>query len=249
MNTLRVVLVVVSLLSVAISSAVEAQLAWDACLGGADDGNSCSTGCTGGICAQFQQIDSFDHCLGICNRSIPDITTGGTTLLDSDMVIDIVVLGDGYLAGEDAVLFNDAQNWYNRIFGTGVPGTGIRPYNFFAEAFRVWAVFTESAERASNTRGSYYKVSMNADNSGVASGSWYMDPGDDNDVFRSNLFGAIDGVDTNGAINFSKKYPDDLVSSPYEIADAYRNLTVAMLIRRLLDGGQAGGRAGGYPRQ
>ena len=221
----------------------------------------------------IRQVDPYDLCAGGCTRTIPDITSGGTVTLSSNQVIDVVILGDGYLSvcsnntkkacttsaecglgtcnSERADFFNDADDWYERLFGSAA-ADGIRPLTFFPEAFRVWAVFTPSTARASGPadidRNSYYKVKMECSTSCdiVSDPSWWDDNDATNQAFRNNLFSAVDQVSPiNGARYSSTLNSGNLIT---DLADLYSNLVVVMLVRRMGDGGQPGGVTINVPR-
>src|SRR3970040_301876 len=69
-------------------------------------------------------------------RKIPDMTGSigdSVTLNNTSEVIEILILGDGYLAGESTTFINDAKAWYNYYFGSS---PGLRPFTFFPQAFR-----------------------------------------------------------------------------------------------------------------
>jgi len=192
---------------------------------------------------QAQNIQQMDPYTG--SRTIPNIATGGTTTLSSSEIIDIVILGDGYLSGENTTFFNHAQDWYDRIFD---PVDGIRPFSFFPEAFRVRANFKSSSQRASgpddSDRQSYYKVKLNCStNCGVyIDSSWWNDSDTVNETFRDRVFDAIDEV---SPLN-TTQYPSSLAMS--DQADVHSHLVAVLLIRRNSDGNQPGGVTVNIPR-
>lgn len=190
--------------------------------------------------AEVRQIDPF----GTGARFIPDIQTGGIVFLNTDEIIDVVILGDGYLSGEDVDFFNDAADWYDLIFD---PTNGIRPFTSFRRAFRVHAVFKQSTNRASGPadadRQSYFKVKLEcSSNCGVyIDSSWWDDNDTVNRTFRERVFKAIDEV---SPLNLTQ-YPSNLEMS--DQADLHSNLVAVMLIRRSTDGNQPGGVTGNIP--
>lgn len=200
----------------------------------------------------IRQIDT-----NIGSRDIPDIVTGGSVTLSANQIIDIVILGDGYIVDtgsgidEKEEFFTDARDWYEILFGTGA-NDGIRPLTFLPDAFRVRAVFKASTQRASGPadadRNSYYRVKLKCSTSCSIDTdvSWWDDNDTVNQDFRNNLFDAVDEVSPlNTAI-----YPSDLDSGDLitNLADLYSNLYVVMLIRRMGDDGQPGGVAINVPR-
>lgn len=195
---------------------------------------------------EVRQIDPYpiDDAAGA--RCMPAVGTGTYHALNDSRVIDVIVLGDGYLAGESAGFFSRVQEIYDGIFGScvapcdGPCGGGIEPFNYFPQAFRVRAVFTASAERASPARNSYYRVKIEDGSCGIANGGWWGESGTDNEVFRQNLFGALESVDVLGPPINTRRYPSDLIvrvpgdDIPFlhnSLGNLYRNAVVMMLVR------------------
>jgi hypothetical protein len=135
--------------------------------------------------SQVVHIDPYALDASEGSREIPDLVNGGTTALDWDHVIDVVILGDGYcqydynpsdpndpndcpcgVSGDPpiAVFTQDAYDWYYGLFGDPSDGDppGIAPYTYFPQAFRVRAVHNRSHVCASPSRQSYYRVKMEA---------------------------------------------------------------------------------------
>jgi hypothetical protein len=170
-------------------------------------------------------------------RHIPDITTAaGTVQLASDEIVDVVILGDGYLASENATFQAHAQQWYNRTFGSGAI-TGIRPYTYFKQAFRVRAVWEPSPGRASivSRDSSHYRIKIDPSDTSVASGDWHNGTSEPNRGFRDSLYKVLDALldpkDTT-------RYPSNLDNTVYGIqithdsmANVYSHLYIVMLIR------------------
>jgi hypothetical protein len=89
---------------------------------------------------------------------IPDLARPpNRVLLSDDQVIDVLILGDGYVG---RVTFEDElSDWVNDFYALEV-------YRQFAGAFRIRALYTKSEERCDLTnRNSYYHVK--ADDDGV----------------------------------------------------------------------------------
>ena len=148
------------------------------------------------------EVRSLDPSIG--GRYIPSLAAGGTVLLSEDQIIDVMVLGDGYLESEREEFFDAAANWYTKTIGS----SAIAPYPWFSSAFRVRAVFAASTNRATVDRDSYYrlKISETIDDAGLVenlsvsgSGWWNSDTGAANADFRQRVFEAIDalGADVN----------------------------------------------------
>jgi hypothetical protein len=166
---------------------------------------------------------------------IPDIANGGNITLNAAQMINVVVLGDGYIVDsssgvdEKEDFFTDARYWYNyRIFDL------IRPFNTdFKQAFRIYAVFNPSDDHASQDRTSYYKVKVTCNGScSVDKGGWHNGSGSDDLDFRNRVFGAIDDVDAVHTLNMAA-YPGSLNASRF--AGVYRNIVVAILVRGYKD--------------
>jgi hypothetical protein len=211
---------------------------------------SCATGS-----GDMRQIDPYPSSSVAGARTITNLIGGGTVTLSDSQLIDVVILGDGYTNGTSANFFADACTWYTNLFcATG----GIHPYNAFAQAFRVHAVFNASSELVQGTneptRNTYYRLLVDPNSSGAASGldtvsGWWNavdDPGGSaNADFRSRLYAAIDSV--SNPVNLAK-YPSSLVrplpsdsDSGYfhdayqdylpAISNRYSNLIVVMMLK------------------
>lgn len=188
-------------------------------------------------------------------RMIPDITSGGAVTLVEEQIIDVVVLGDGYLKRELADFRQDAQDWYDGYLSQ----SGIRPFSlsttdaggnpvYFSAAFRVRGWFTESVERVSTRRKSWYhtKIECNVARTRCAiagddDGKWTCGSNEPDDrAFRDQLFTALDQLTP--PVNLAR-FDDDLtVLVPNSctggtsrivpwMSDFYRNLVVVMLVR------------------
>lgn len=170
-------------------------------------------------------------------RYIPDITTTADSVqLGPDDIIDIVILGDGYLGYENATFQVHAQQWYNLMFTSGGI-SGIRPYTFYKQAFRVRAVWEPSPGRASvvSRDSSHYRIKIDPSDTSVASGEWFDGTSEPNRGFRDSLFKVIDALQDP---KDTTRYPSDLDNTVYDIqithdpmANVYSNLYVVMLIR------------------
>lgn len=68
-----------------------------------------------------------------------------------DKRIDVVILGDGYLADERKTFEKDVQDWYAGFLK-------LTPWNQFRGAFRVRGLFTPGEGRATPDRKSHYKI-------------------------------------------------------------------------------------------
>jgi len=165
-------------------------------------------------------------------RFIPDILTGGNYHVEGYDILDIVILGDGYLSGEKNRFFNDALLWYDLVID---PATGIRPFTLFAPAFRVRAIFKASDYRAGGPddedRRSYYKVKLNSDGHITGAGGWFSgeEPEDPiNLTFRERLYDAI--YELNPYLS-PYQYPAELDTNPwYTMANKYSNIVIVMMV-------------------
>jgi hypothetical protein len=167
-------------------------------------------------------------------RQIPDLASGGIVTLSADQIIDVIVLGDGYLASERDAFFQQAQDWYDEYLSPN----GERPFTFFSQAFRVRAIFNASSQRASSARDSYYRINIQANSCNLAGGNWWNDDGTNNETFRSRLFGSIDALSP--PVNLAE-YPDNLTVKPPtrpSRAGVYSNLFVVMFVRADNDAGE-----------
>jgi len=163
-------------------------------------------------------------------RKIPDMTGGigdSVTLNNTLEVIDILILGDGYLAGESTTFVNDAKAWYNYYF---VSSPGLRPFTFFPQAFRVRAIWEVSNARADTLQNSHYRVILNTKGDLVSTT-------DDDTKFRDSLFKSIDALP---APKNATRYPatlDNQVDGQQIIkpmADVYSNLYIVLKIKNWL---------------
>jgi hypothetical protein len=110
---------------------------------------------------------------------MPDFQ-GGRISLPEDRRVDVVILGDGYTKANKDRFVSDAHRWY-RTF------TGIKPWSFMPGLFRVRAIFTPSAARATPERQSYYQFPATADAVGDVSSK----------TTRARVFLALDALKTN----------------------------------------------------
>lgn len=195
-----------------------------------------------------QQLDPYwpDGSSGV--RCMPDIEHGGEYVIPWNKVIDVVILGDGYLMSETNAFFADAENWYESLFGSCAAlcgmdppcGTdGIVPYTFFPQAFRVRAVFVGSAQRASTSRGSHYRVKITTDGE-VSNDGWWNDAASANVEFRIRLASSMNAVAGVGPPFNPAVYPGGLNvvvpgdSEPIihnQLANMYSHTYVVMLVR------------------
>ncbi len=171
-------------------------------------------------------------------RWIPDITRPGDSVgLASDEIIDILILGDGYLPAESARFVSHAHRWYDSTFGSGDTAIGIRPYTYFKQAFRVRAVWEPSAGRASvvTRDSSHYRVKIDPSDTSVASDEWWDGDSEPNRGFRDSLFKTIDELPDP---RDTTRYPPTLSNTVYghllvhsPMAEVYSHLYIALLIR------------------
>jgi hypothetical protein len=117
--------------------------------------------------------------------------------VDSDGVIDVVIMAEGFTSGDQAAFVNDVSNWYDRF-------AVLWPYSEFLSAFRVRAVFAASAARAGAPGGTtYYGLGVDPNNK-VASGA------ENNTDFINAVFDTMEAVDN--AVGLNKRlYPADLL--------------------------------------
>lgn len=176
------------------------------------------------------QIDPFPLING---RYIPDITsTNDSIVLYGNNIIDIVILGDGYLSAESTKFIDDAQKFYDKLCGySGNPG--IRPFNLFREALRVRAVWEPSANRVGAARNSHYRVKLDG-SGGVANDLWWDGGSGADRGFRDSLYKSIDSVPSPKQII---RYPATIENTAggqlqihWPMRDTFSKLYVVMLL-------------------
>ena len=165
---------------------------------------------------------------------VPDLRQPGSTLVvPADRLIDVVILGDGYLTAAD--FRAELVAWLDAFFKLAV-------YDTFAGALRVRALFTPSAEPASAARGSFFGCNVDDAGTGIVkSGGWWAAGDAKGTLFRRRLWDAVDSF-TPLSTRF---YPPELdLGVTPEIADdlrgIYRNLVVSMLVRTAADNNVSG---------
>lgn len=114
---------------------------------------------------------------------VPDLRKSGAKVeVPAEKRIDVVLLGDGYLASERGDFEKDVRQWYDRFLA-------YTPWNQLRGVFRVRGLWTPSEGRATPDRRSAYRLPATA--SGV---------GDVNTAeTRQAVFAAIERVDANRA--------------------------------------------------
>jgi len=202
----------------------------------------------------IEQIDPFTE---PCIRKIPDIRGDSldSITLAPDQVINILLLADGFIV-KDGIdeyqdFINEANIWYDDLFG---PNDGIRPYNLFPQAFRVFALFEASIEHAGgpndDQRLSFYRVKLNSRFGSIENtltDGWWNDTTGADGEFRDKFFASLDYFVNHVAslsgdgitVSVSKSYyPEDLDNSiggdqvTETMANRYRNLYVSMFVQR-----------------
>jgi hypothetical protein len=155
-------------------------------------------------------------------RRIPDIgdPSQSSRILESRLC-DVLILGDGFQS--QAEFETQLVSWIRSFYALTV-------YDVFRGAFRVRALYRHSAQRASPSRGSYYRVSIDAGK--VAAGEWWEGTSDDDVTFRQRVF---EDVDSFPDVNL-RRYPSGLSFGGQNtymgdwLFGLYRNLVVAMLV-------------------
>ena len=158
---------------------------------------------------------------------IPNLANPGHLVrLAENQVIDIIILGDGYVTRGSFEARLDA--WLKDFFAVDV-------YDRFAGAFRIRALFRRSTVACSPERDSFYRVAIGAsgdDEGEVSKSGWEADGGADNDRFRQRLFESIERFTVNARL-----YPNDLdvggagTVIHNQLARMFSNLVVVMLVR------------------
>lgn len=119
-----------------------------------------------------------------------------TQPLTPSTIIDIILLGEGYLATDQADFETHLSSWYDTVFG-------IWPYNQFIHAFRVRGVFTPSAHRTDTSGNGYFGITLNPDNPS----SILFDVGTLS--FREKLFDVLQFVKEHNELS-TRVYPEEL---------------------------------------
>jgi hypothetical protein len=113
---------------------------------------------------------------------VPDLKGGKTTIV-AEKRIDVVILGDGYLADEKKTFEKDVQDWYAGFLK-------LTPWSQLRGAFRVRGLWTPGEGRATPDRKSHYKIP--ATTSGV---------GDANTAeMRAAIFASLEKIGHNKAM-------------------------------------------------
>lgn len=190
------------------------------------------------VCAQsITQIDPYP-----LNgpRKIPDVTgnLGDSVVIPNDRIIDILILGDGFLVFEEPE-FLDSSNtvgafgWYFRMFGGGPNNEdGLRPFNMFKQAFRVRALFEESVDRVSYDRTSHYKTKLQ--NGQIGKNSWWAGNSGADAEFRDSLFNSIADLSAPKDLSLYPSTLDNSVNGKQAVgvmASRYRRLYVVFLVK------------------
>ncbi len=114
---------------------------------------------------------------------VPDLGKDGARVeIPAGNRIDVVLLGDGYLAQERAQFEKDVRDWYERFLT-------YTPWSQFRGAFRVQGLWTPSEGRATPERKSHYRLP--ASSAGVGDVS--------SEDTRKAVFAALDRVAANPA--------------------------------------------------
>lgn len=150
--------------------------------------------------------------IGKSNWEHPSVLTFDgrvTQPLTSSNLIDLILLGEGYLATDQADFETHLGKWYDTIFGdpnnfTNKPG--IWPYNQFIHAFRVRGVFTPSAYRADTSGSGYFGITLNPAKPSEID-FYPNDP--DNLSFREKLFDVLQFIKEHNELN-TRIYPQEL---------------------------------------
>lgn len=158
---------------------------------------------------------------------IPDLARPpNRVLLSDDQVIDVLILGDGYVGR--ATFEDELSDWVNDFYALEV-------YRQFAGAFRIRALYTKSEERCDlRNRDSYYHVK--ADDDGVFredddDKEWWNDGASKNAAFRAQLQDSLDCFALN-QVRYSTLLSvgsDTVIHN--ELAGLKSNLVVVMLVR------------------
>jgi hypothetical protein len=159
------------------------------------------------------------------SRLVPDIRQPESALqIPVDRLIDVVILGDGYLTPDD--FREELAQWLAAFFKLTV-------YDTFAGGIRVRALYTPSGEPASAARNSFFGCAVNDAGTGIVkSGDWWSAGDTKGRLFRQRLW---DAVDSFGDVN-ARAYPPELdlgvtADIAGDLRGMYGNAVVSMLVR------------------
>jgi hypothetical protein len=179
--------------------------------------------------------------------STPQVRTfdsRGTLNVALEGMIDVVILGDGYRASDQAAFQNYASHFYDSLMA-------VWPYNQFQSAFRVRAVFVPSNTLSdAATPDTFYSVGVDSD--GIASGVGTTA------AYETALYDTLGALNASVVLN-TRIFPEELktgfgeeenfLSGNRRVAfgrgsysDVCRNLTVVQAVNR------ASGSRSGYAR-
>ena len=111
----------------------------------------------------------------------------GSIPLGEHTIIDLVLLGEGYLATDQASFESHISSWYDNTFAKW-------PYSQFTGAFRVRALFTPSTSRANVAGDGYYGIPLE---SSLAK----LDLNTSDEDFREKLYEALSFIKDNDHLN------------------------------------------------
>jgi hypothetical protein len=164
-------------------------------------------------------------------RRIPDIHRPGSTIqIRADRMIDVIILGDGFVDRES--FRNELEDWLDSFYSFPI-------YAAFAGCFRIRALYTASNQAASAERGSYYRCWIASNGTEVEAGDWPNSPAPEDVAFRDAIWRSVDlFTDAN-----LRRYPasldigdSDQAITNTHMRDRYRNLVVALLVRSAIPG-------------
>jgi hypothetical protein len=119
---------------------------------------------------------------------VPDLRKADAKIeIAAERRIDVLILGDGYLASERADFENDVREWYDRFITT-------TPWSQFRGAFRVRGLWTPSEARATPERKSAYRLAATATGVGDVTQSKLAD----------TIFASLDKAGVNRAVTRSR---------------------------------------------
>lgn len=132
--------------------------------------------------------------------------------LTEDTIIDIILLGEGYLSTDISAFENYISDWYDTVFA-------IWPFSQFVSAFRVRAVFVASASRFDASGNGYFGLKEITDDLGRQT----IDRDFGTDDFEKKLFDILYFVKDKDGLNM-RTYSSDLTiglsgDNPNEVSD------------------------------
>lgn len=143
------------------------------------------------------------------NPTVLTFDKRGSISVDSNGIIDIVILGDGYTSTQQSNFENYASHFYDSLID-------VWPFSEFQSAFRVRAVFVASSTVSDAAQpDTYYNVGVHS--GGIARGS------NNEDIYRESLFNSLAALNSSVPLNL-RIFPDGINTRLSESSEDGENL-------------------------